>query len=311
MNTSINLPEPGLDDYLSFACSPVPWQLIYKRTFGRMCEYKGDATWSLLSGEVSNPDPLSFDPKELLEIPVLPKTTCADPFFCSHADKEIVFFEEWSAGSNHAHISAAQLSDQGLDIHTIRPVIETATHLSYPFVFNYDDRFWMIPEASASGSLQLYRCEKFPYSWSPEKSLLKGIPYADPTMFEHNGRWWLFITFRHGIHGLNSDLFLYSASDPISGDWSPHPLNPVVRGFHNSRPAGRPFVHDGRLYRPSQNCLKRYGYGLKINLVTELSTETFRETTVREILPWDDRIIGIHHLDFHQNRILMDIHLKC
>ena len=38
-------------------------------------------------------------------------------------------------------------------------------HLSYPVIFDFDGRKYMMPEANESNQLLLYECEQFPYKW--------------------------------------------------------------------------------------------------------------------------------------------------
>jgi hypothetical protein len=59
----------------------------------------------------------------------------------------------------------------------------------------------------------------------------------------------------------------------------------VKTDVRNSRPGGTPFVHEGRLYRPAQDCSVRYGWRLVINEIVELSASDFREVPVRVIGP--------------------------
>ena len=69
---------------------------------------------------------------------------------------------------------------------------------------------------------------------------------------------------------LNDETFLYF-SDRLEEGWQqPHPRNPVVSDARRARPAGRPFVHAGRLIRPSQDCTGRYGRRVIFNVVEEL-----------------------------------------
>jgi len=48
-------------------------------------------------------------------------------------------------------------------------------------------------------------------------------------------------------------------ADDLLGSWCPHPGNPVKPDIRSARPAGTPFVHDGALYRPAQDCSRTYG----------------------------------------------------
>jgi hypothetical protein len=73
----------------------------------------------------------------------------------------------------------------------------------------------------------------------------------------------------------------------------------VKTDVRSSRPAGRPFWHEGRLYRPAQDGTESYGGAMAINWITSLSLEKFQEVTVQRIRPqaswpYPD---GIHTLD--------------
>ena len=94
----------------------------------------------------------------------------------------------------------------------------------------------------------------------------------------------------------------------MSRRWTPHPGNPLLRDFRRARPGGRIFRDDdGRLLRPSQDCVRRYGYGLGISEITELSTSGFAE---RRIWYASGENAGgwraMHHLDWHRDIMVMD-----
>lgn len=300
----------NLSAFLRFSASPVPWQHLYRRTFGRKHLTSGPAHWAILSSTTKSFDPLDFDPREMKPIPSPGGATWADPFCWRHEESRWLFMEDWPEGNPSAHLSVMELDPNGQPAGPPTPIICSETHYSYPCIFEYDGQLWMMPENSMSNGLQLYRCTEFPVQWIPDRVVMQGVRYADPTVFPHDGRWWMFITLGTGYFGVNTNLFLFHAENPISGKWTPHTMNPVVSGFHHSRPAGRPFMSNGRLFRPSQNCLKRYGHGLRISEITALDTRQYKETTVREILPWTDNILGIHHLDICGNLVMMDVHLK-
>jgi hypothetical protein len=50
------------------------------------------------------------------------------------------------------------------------------------------------------------------------------------------------------------------------------------------RPAGKIFEEAGEIYRPSQDCSLRYGYGLNINKITKLTKDDYVEVLERKIL---------------------------
>ena len=86
----------------------------------------------------------------------------------------------------------------------------------------------------------------------------------DPTIVEWAGRWWMFGTRRD--RDPNAELWLWHAPSPL-GPWTVHAANPVKIDVRSSRPAGTPFVLDGVLYRPAQDCSRGYGGAVVVNRV--------------------------------------------
>jgi hypothetical protein len=177
-----------------------------------------------------------------------------------------------------------------------RKIIDQPYHLSYPFLFEWGGSFYMIPESSANRSIQLYRCMHFPFEWQFEKNLMAGVDAVDTTLARHGGRWWMFTTIRDNEGYPNWDeLFLFSADSPVSDRWVPHPLNPVVFDIRRARPAGPIFAQDGELFRPSQDCSNRYGYGLRLQRIKTLTETQYEEEEVTFVEPlWDRRITAVH-----------------
>jgi hypothetical protein len=84
---------------------------------------------------------------------------------------------------------------------------------------------------------------------------------------------------------MNDELFLFRSDDLLSGQWEPHPLNPVISDARTARPAGRIFEQNGVLYRPSQDCSRCYGYAVNINKIVELDEQRYREVRTAYIEP--------------------------
>lgn len=291
----------------SLLLTPVPWQYVYKRTIGKVPQSVHSTRWSILRSRLDTFDPLTFQPETMIPVRSDDLSTRADPFHCTYQDKSCLFLEEWPGNTPSGHLSVMELDADGTPVEPPVRVIGNRTHFSYPFTFEYGGTLWMIPENSSSGVLQIYRCQEFPLQWVPDKVLMEGVRYADPTLFEHDGRWWLFMTLATGFHGVNTALYLFSADNPLSDEWTSHPMNPIVTGFHHSRPAGRIFILNGKHYRPSQNCLKRYGHGLRINEILHLDGERYEERCVRKFFPWKQEVHGIHHLEINGTMVFMDI----
>lgn len=176
------------------------------------------------------------------------------------------------------------------------PAIPESTHMSYPYVFEHGGETYCIPECAHRREIALYRWDQDTKRWTLDKVLLQNIPAVDSTVFQANGAWWL---LHSGAEGVGKwSLYVWTADD-LHGPWRPHPANPVKTDVSSSRPAGKPFWHEGNLYRPAQDGRYSYGGALAINRIESLSMEEFREVTVRRIFPSESWRYpdGIHTLN--------------
>jgi hypothetical protein len=263
--------------------------------------------WFLLCGRADQRSLLAPRPDTLHKLFPSADRAWADPFLWKRGDDYYVFCEEWLYSEPHAHIAVMQVSAEGLPLSSSAPVLQLDHHLSYPFLFEHEGVLHMLPEGGQGRSVDVYECEAFPDRWRKRATLMKDLHYADATLCEHAGKWWLFIGIKRGLLSFNRDLFVFWADTPLSNQWRAHPGNPILRALTGARPAGRMFKLDGKLFRPSQNCLVRYGYSLKLNEITVLDTRHYEERLVKEVTPdWEKDIRANHHIDWHAGLVVMD-----
>ena len=232
----------------------------------------------------------------------------ADPFVVAGEYNYYVFVEEFIFRKNKAHLSVLKLDSKGL-LNKSEKIIERPYHMSYPFVFKLEGMYYMIPETNQNKTIELYKCLDFPYVWTFERNIMEDICATDTTLFHYDNKWWLFTTIDQtgGISSCSTELFLFFTDDPIRGDWISHPLNPVISDESKARCAGKLFINDGKIYRPSQDCSMRYGRGLNINHVTKLSEFEYNEVLINEIKPiWDPKLKGVHTINFDQDITIID-----
>ncbi len=213
----------------------------------------------------------------------------ADPFPIEQDGRLFLFVEDFAHRLGYGVISAVEFNDTG-PVGVPRPVLDIGSHLSYPFVFEHRGAVWMVPESSATGTVDLYRATTFPDQWIKEATLLTGIEASDATLLEQDGHWWMFATVRAG--GAFSDaLHVWSAPD-LLGPWQAHRRNPVLVDIATARPGGRMVRRNGRLIRPFQDCTDGYGAALGLAEVTRLDDEGFAqrvETILRPGVEWPGR----------------------
>jgi hypothetical protein len=227
----------------------------------------------------------------------------ADPHIVFRDGSYHLFFEEFLYKRRRGRISVLTLDSTG-QAGRPTPVLEPDYHVSYPFLFEWQNQTYMLVESAAVRRIQVFRCEEFPHRWVFCRNLIEEIEAVDATLFEYNGRWWLFANVKETEGASDCDeLFLFHADNPLSDSWTAHPQNPIVSDARRARPAGSLFLHQGAVYRPSQDCSDGYGHGLVLNRVTVLTETDYREEEMLRLGPnWDKRVRGLHTLA-HQERL--------
>src|SRR5690606_31990801 len=88
----------------------------------------------------------------------------ADPVPWRHQGRDYLLFEDLDHRTNKGIISAVAFDEAGRPGLAV-PVLEEPWHMSYPFLIEADGAVWMIPEASLSGEIAIYRAVDFPWRW--------------------------------------------------------------------------------------------------------------------------------------------------
>jgi hypothetical protein len=141
---------------------------------------------------------------------------------------------------------------------------------------------------------------------------MENVSAVDTTLIHHSDKWWLFTAIaENDAAAPNVELFLFYSDDLFSGDWKSHPGNPIISDVKSARPAGSLFAEGAKLFRPSQDCSKSYGYGFDLNEIEILSETEYREKKVLSIRPnWDKKILGTHTFATCGNLTVIDVLTK-
>jgi methionyl-tRNA formyltransferase len=233
----------------------------------------------------------------------------ADPFVISVDDTTYVFFEEFIRKEKKAHISMFQLNAKGeLKSRTPARILNEPYHLSYPYIAEANGKLYLTVESAEANKVTLYECEKFPDVWVMKKDIFDNIRFYDPTLFYHEGLWYLFGNIKPWEgNSANQYLAIYYTDDLVNGTWKPHALNPISRDVRGARPAGRIQEYKGRILRPSQIGAPKYGYGIKFHEIVTLTPTEFVERPAEEILPlWDRGLLATHTCNFDQKFLFVD-----
>ncbi|MBI3494034.1 MAG: hypothetical protein HY047_19990, partial [Acidobacteria bacterium] len=220
----------------------------------------------------------------------------ADPFLLDVQGDEVrLLVEDYRYSSRAKGVSELRMRMDGtlLD-HRVLPGLPL--HASYPFLLRDKGALFCLPETHRARRVSAFVRDQASGSWKAHRDVMSGFPFVDSTLLEHDGKWWLFCT-KQGDED-QSDLYVFHA-DAWIGPWAPHVLNPVKSDTRSSRPAGACFRIGGAIYRPAQNCARRYGAGITINRLVYLSPNRFHEEPVLSLAPppgiaWPD---GVHTIN--------------
>jgi len=231
----------------------------------------------------------------------------ADPFVVARDNKYYVFLEEFVHKTNKGHISLIEIDDQG-NISPLRKILEKPYHLSYPFVFEWEGQFYMIPESNRHKKVDLYSCHEFPDTWEYKMTLINNLYAKDSTLFYFNNTWWLFtaINERPDIPG-HDELYIFYSKELFTEEWHPHPRNPVITDIKFARPAGKIFMQNDKIYRLSQDCSGNYGRAINMNRIVTLTETEYAEIHESRIeANWEQDLHGTHTVNFDKNLLVLD-----
>jgi hypothetical protein len=211
----------------------------------------------------------------------------ADPILFKFDNKIYMFYEAYNKKINRGEIGVAQVI--GNKIVGKQIIIKEPFHMSYPFVFSFKDKIYMIPETSSVKRLLLYESVDFPYKWKLSKVLLDNIELSDATIYPHKDKIFIFVSKVLNYSPYNDELLLYTLENEFN--MIPHKNNPIVTDNEFSRPAGRIIKYNDKIIRVSQDCSNGgYGKAIKFNEILSISVNDYHEKNIFTILPDQIRI---------------------
>ena len=151
-----------------------------------------ESVWSI--ARYSGASPFTLHPTSCDNVPVLTAADVtdvealfvADPFLVRNGELSYLFVEVLNRATHHGDIGVAVSHDQGVSWRYQEIVLDEDWHLSYPMVFSWQARWYMVPQSNRG--VQLYEAESFPGKWRRVATLLTGEDRADATLFRHMRR---------------------------------------------------------------------------------------------------------------------------
>ena len=224
----------------------------------------------------------------------------ADPFVVEKDNKNYCFVECFNYAEKKAKINVFELSEKGYVF--LGTALEESFHLSFPFIFKFNNEFYMVPESSKNRDIRLYKCQNFPLKWELQEILIDDIDAADTMIFQKNNKWWMMTNEDPlKLDNHNYQMNIYYSDNLLNGKWISHKNNPIIMDANSARNAGL-LLHEDNVFRVSQafGFYKKYGENFSINKIESISETGYSEKIFSSHKKFfNKKILGSHH--FHSN----------
>lgn len=224
----------------------------------------------------------------------------ADPFVVEKDNKNYCFVECFNYAEKKAKINVFELSEKGYVF--LGTALEESFHLSFPFIFEFNNEFYMVPESSKNRDIRLYKCQNFPLKWELQEILIDDIDAADTMIFQKNNKWWMMTNEDPlKLDNHNYQMNIYYSDNLINGEWISHKNNPIIMDANSARNAGL-LLDEDNVFRVSQafGFYKKYGENFSINKIESISETGYSEKIFSSHKKFfNKKILGSHH--FHSN----------
>ena len=239
--------------YMLHMCSSV-----YLKVLNRIFPRNNSWTVSIASVDVK-----SEEVQSVFEIENPRGYFLADPFLVECDEQVFCFVEEWIYSKSKGVISTYKVT--GEKVERLGIVLEEEFHLSFPFIFEWNQKYYMCPETAEKKEIRLYECINFPFSWKFHSILIPDINAVDSLLVPIGGVWWLITNVSRGNNpNYSSELAIYSADSPLSTDWKLESIDPICDYPVNSRNGG--LVVRGKEFFRVRQSRKPFHYGSSFSL---------------------------------------------
>lgn len=227
----------------------------------------------------------------------------ADPFIYKVTDNEIiVFVEECNLfGYPKGIICELVVDRKTISLKERHVMLELGTHLSYPAIIRHKGKVYVYPENGQSGKLNIYEYDETHHKLINPICILDEA-VADASIIEQGGKYIMVAT---KYPDTQEKAYLYH-SKSLFGPFEEISAIPFQSSRSCSRPGGN-WIHinDG-LFRPAQDCSKRYGGALSIMSIQKAGDSLVESLVFQEHPQSFCYSKGLHTLNFCDGICVID-----
>jgi hypothetical protein len=250
----------------------------------------------------------------------------ADPFLLDVTDScFIVLAEEFTKRLNKGRISKLIIDRHTYKLEKVEVVKELSTHMSFPVIIrepwfiereNVDTEekgnfFYIMPENGESGKLKIYKYN-FSINKLEDAFIVLEEDVADAVPIKIGKDVYMFCTKKPMANG--NVLYVYKWDKGVCKFIL---IGSKVFNENVARMAGCFFVHNRKMYRPTQECNIQYGHAITLQEITcngkslcetsELDIESLEFKEVRRIYSTNPKLpIGMHTFNTYKGIIVTD-----
>lgn len=221
----------------------------------------------------------------------------ADPFILDVDEGNIyVLVEDFLRSKNKASISLLTIDRNDFKLKKLEVVLEEDTHLSFPAIVRDKEKVYIYPENGASGALKMYEFHPDKRRFILNHTIVNKA-LADAVLFQISNDSYLITTEGEEMNGRTLNFYKKTESGLV--------LERQITFDRNvARNAGAWFKHNGKYYRPAQDCGLRYGAAMEIQ---EFNPDDFSFHMIRRIEPSSKRYaLGIHTFNYYHGISVVD-----
>lgn len=199
----------------------------------------------------------------------------ADPFIFEKDGNTYVFYELFDLIKRKGCIAFSKLVEESQL--TEPKIIICGNHKSFPFIFEYENEIFIIPESCEDNSVCIYQAKSFPDEWVKTKDLLTDVFATDSISFCYDNKRYLLTSEQYIMPPFNKLVScwvknrLYEISEKSREFYSLNKGIVVAEGDEGIRNAGAIFKDKNKLIRPGQNSPNNvYGKGLAFFVIKSI-----------------------------------------